>query len=131
MHVPHHVDYVVNPLYKRAGLGMTMDLHLLAQTALEASGGTAAKGPPALEQQQPSISGNTSHGHGIASDMAGLSGEGFRVPSMARSSESGLGPNKQHKHRAAEQRRRERINERCVNPLSTPNGPCVRAWKCV
>jgi hypothetical protein len=109
----------LSPLCKRARIESTMDLHLLAQTAHamegDATAATSAKGPFAGRQQQPTISGATSHGPGVTSDLAGLSGcntgdVGFRLPSTTRSSD--FGPNKQHKHRAAEQRRRERINEK-------------------
>ncbi|WIA19185.1 hypothetical protein OEZ85_003830 [Tetradesmus obliquus] len=81
----------------------------------DAPAATSAKGPFAGRQQQPSLSGATSHGPGVTSDLAGLSGcntgdVGFRLPTTTRSSD--FGPNKQNKHRAAEQRRRERINEK-------------------
>lgn len=108
----------VSPFFKRARCGGTMDLHLLAQTAHAMEGdavaATCAKGPFA-GRQQPTLSGAASHGPGVTSDLAGLSGcntgdVGFRLPTSTRSSD--FGPNKQHKHRAAEQRRRERINEK-------------------
>eukprot|EP00879_Flechtneria_rotunda_P002585 GHRR01002784.1.p1 GENE.GHRR01002784.1~~GHRR01002784.1.p1 ORF type:complete len:389 (+),score=137.69 GHRR01002784.1:334-1500(+) len=82
-----------------------IDLQLLAHTAhaLEV-------GPPKVTGPQQSAS--VASGQALAgSDFAGMSDDAsFRVPSTTRSSESG--PGKNGKHRAAEQRRRERINER-------------------
>jgi hypothetical protein len=108
----------LSPFCKRARIEGEMDLQLLAQTAHAMEGvataATSAKGPFA-GRQQPALSGGASHGPGVTSDLAGLSGCNtgdveFRLPTTTRSTD--FGPNKQHKHRAAEQRRRERINEK-------------------
>jgi hypothetical protein len=77
-------------------------MDLLAHTAHALSEG--AHGPTEPERQ--------SRTRPISSELAASSDAQFRVLSATRSSESGLGPNKISKHRQAEQRRRERINDR-------------------
>lgn len=77
-------------------------MDLLAHTAHALSEG--AHGPTEPEGQ--------SRTQLMSSELAGSSDAKFKVPPATRSSESGLGPNKISKHRQAEQRRRERINDR-------------------
>lgn len=97
---------------------LPMDMDLLAQLAHTAHVMEALPGGGHNAQQQQTHSAAASHGQGVTmnSDLAALSGDTRAArSSIGRSLESSRGPEahaKQSKHKQAEQRRRERINER-------------------